>query len=361
MSTAVLRSIPTLRPRIPTRLRAGSLAGLRLRRAGGPPRQGGSAGAIVLALVSALAFGTSGPFAKALLESGWSPSAAVLVRVGGAAVVLLPALVVVWRRKRPAQRDSRIVLAYGVIAVAGAQICYFSAVQTLSVGVALLLEYLAPVLLVGLAWARTRTAPGRRTLVGSVVSMVGLVLVLDIGGAVDVDPIGVVWGLGAAVCLSAYFLLSAKVSDDLPPVLLAGGGLAVGSVAIGLLGVLGVLPLHASTASVELMGRTTSWIVPVVVLVLISSVLAYLTGIMAAGRLGSRVASFVGLTEVLFAVLAAWLLLGQLPVAIQLLGGLCIMAGVALVHGDPDSGADALTAPDGAPTAELHPVSPLVG
>lgn len=226
---------------------------------------------------------------------------------------------------------------------------------------ALLLEYLAPVLLVGLAWARTRTAPGRRTLVGSVVSMVGLVLVLDIGGAVDVDPIGVVWGLGAAVCLSAYFLLSAKVSDDLPPVLLAGGGLAVGSVAIGLLGVLGVLPLHASTASVELMGRTTSWIVPVVVLVLISSVLAYLTGIVAAGRLGSRVASFVGLTEVLFAVLAAWLLLGQLPVAIQLLGGLCIMAGVALVHGDPDSGADALTAPDGAPTAEPHPGSPLVG
>ena len=70
MSTAVLRSIPTLRPRIPTRLRAGSLAGLRLRRAGGPPRRGGSAGAIVLALVSALTFGTSGPFAKALLESG---------------------------------------------------------------------------------------------------------------------------------------------------------------------------------------------------------------------------------------------------------------------------------------------------
>ena len=41
------------------------------------------------------------------------------------------------------------LLAYGVIAVAGAQLCYFSAVQYLSVGVALLLEYLAPVLLIG--------------------------------------------------------------------------------------------------------------------------------------------------------------------------------------------------------------------
>jgi drug/metabolite transporter (DMT)-like permease len=55
---------------------------------------------------------------------------------------------------------------------------------------------------------------------------------------------------------------------------------------------------------------------------------------MAARALGSKLASFVGLTEVLFAVLFAWLLLGQLPTVVQLLGGALIVAGVAMVRID---------------------------
>lgn len=310
----------------------------------------GDVGALAIALVSAAAFGLSGPFAKALLDAGWSPSAAVLARVGGAAVVLLPLVARALRRRRPDTRSSRIVVAYGIMAVAGTQLFFFSAVQTLSVGVALLLEYLAPVLLVGLAWARTRRPPGPRTLIGSAVSMAGLVLVLDLGGSVDVDPVGVAWGLAAAVCLSGYFLLSARVDESLPPVILAGGGLAVGTLTVATLGVIGVVPLHASAGPVTLLGGSFSWVVPVAVLVGVSTVAAYLTGILAAGRLGSRLASFVGLTEVLFAVAFAWLLLGELPVPIQLLGGLAILVGVALVHRDADHGAPA---PDPLPIADL--------
>ncbi|WP_370323833.1 DMT family transporter [Euzebya sp.] len=301
--------------------------------------------ALALAAVSAAAFGLSGPFAKALLDAGWSPSAAVLARVGGAAAVLAPLVVRQWRRRRPSAANARIVLAYGLTAVAGTQFAYFSAVQTLSVGVALLLEYLAPVLLVGLAWARTRSAPPTGTLIGTVLSMVGLVLVLDLGGGVSVDPVGVAWGLAAAVCLSAYFVLSARVDDGLPAVVLAGGGLAVGTVTLAVLGVAGIVPLEASTGPVELLGASVSWLVPVVVLVGVSTVAAYLTGITATARLGSRVASFVGLTEVLFAVLAAWWLLGELPVPIQLLGGVGIVAGVALVHRDTDDRHDPASEP----------------
>lgn len=298
-------------------------------------------GAIGLALVSAAAFAVSGPFAKSLLDAGWSPSAAVLVRVGGAAAVLLPLVVRAWRRQRVSAANARIVLVYGLTAVAGTQFAYFSAVQTLTVGVALLLEYLAPVMLVGLAWARTRRAPRPGTLVGTVLSMVGLVLVLDLGGDVTVDPVGVLWGLAAATCLSVYFVLSARVDESLPLVVLAGGGLAVGTVAIGVLGLVGIVPMHASAGQVDLLGATVSWLVPAAVLALVSTVAAYLTGIVATARLGSRVASFVGLTEVLFAVLAAWWLLGELPVPIQLLGGLGIVGGVALVHRDADEPAPA--------------------
>ena len=66
-----------------------------------------------------------------------------------------------------------------------------------------------------------------------------------------------------------------------------------------------------------------------------------MAGIAAARMLGAKLASFVGLTEVLFAVLFAWLLLGQLPTVMQLVGGVLIVAGVALVRIDelrtPDS------------------------
>jgi len=67
------------------------------------------------------------------------------------------------------------------------------------------------------------------------------------------------------------------------------------------------------------------------VMVLVSTSAAYLLGIAGGARLGSRVSSFVGLLEVLFAVLAAWVLLGDLPAPIQLVGGVLILAGVVLV------------------------------
>ncbi len=108
------------------------------------------------------------------------------------------------------------------------------------------------------------------------------------------------------------------------------------------------MPLEASAGPVVLLGASVSWMVPAAVLSLVSTVGAYLTGIMSAGRLGSRVASFVGLTEVLFAVVVAWVLLGELPVAIQLLGGVGILAGVTLVHSDAD---EPLATPDQLPVS----------
>jgi drug/metabolite transporter (DMT)-like permease len=81
-------------------------------------------------------------------------------------------------------------------------------------------------------------------------------------------------------------------------------------------------------------GQRTSWLVPVVGLSLVAAVIAYVAGIAAARTLGARLSSFVGLTEVMFAVLIAWALLDELPTGIQLLGGVLIIVGVALVRLD---------------------------
>jgi drug/metabolite transporter (DMT)-like permease len=288
---------------------------------------------LVFALISAASFGLSGSLARSLLDLGWSPAAVVAVRVGGAFLVLLvPCLLLVRRNGLPTSRQSGRLVAYGVVAVAVAQLCYFSAVQYLSIGVALLLEYLAPVLLIGYFWLRDRRRPTRPVLIGAAVSLIGLVFVLDLTRGLTLNPIGVAWGLGAAICLSIYFLMSEDAGDDpVHPLLLTTVGTGVGGLLIVVVGAIGFLPLTAHTGTTSLAGRPVAWWVPVGLLVTVSAVFAYLTGIVSVRRLGTSVASFVALSEVIFAAVFAAVLLAQRPTAGQVFGGVLVLAGIALV------------------------------
>jgi len=317
---------------------------------------------LALALLSALTFATSGTFARSLLEAGWSAEAAVAARVGLAAAVLaVPALIAMRGRWSVLRRSLGTMALYGVLAVASAQACFFNAVRYLPVGVALLLEFLGILLVVLWTWLVHGQRPRRRTVAGSVVAVLGLVFVLDLSGAgAGVEPVGVIWGLAAAIGLAAYFILSARVDAGLPPVVLASGGMAVGATTLVVLGLLGVLPLRATFGEVTFAGHRTSWLVPIAGLSLIAAVVSYVTGIVAARILGARLSSFVGLTEVVFAVLVAWLALGELPTAVQLFGGVLIVAGVALVRADElrSPRAEHADAPPAAPrSSQLAPSS----
>jgi drug/metabolite transporter (DMT)-like permease len=270
-----------------------------------------------------------------LINDGWSAEAVVAARVGIAALVLAgPALLVLRGRWTVLRRNIASIGVFGLLGVALAQVCFFNAVRYLPVGVALLLEYLGIILVVGWTWLVQGQRPRRLTVAGSVAALAGLFFVLDLTGAGRLDPIGVLWGLGAAVGLAGYFVLAGRVDAALPSVVMASGGMAVGAGALLLLGLLGALPLRASFGTVEFAGQETSWLVPIVGLALVAAVVAYLAGIAATRVLGARMASFVGLTEVMFAVLIAWLVLGELPTVVQLLGGALIVAGVALVRLD---------------------------
>lgn len=308
-------------------------------------------GGVGVGLASAAAFGTSGPFAKSLLDAGWSPGGAVTARIVLAALVLLgPALVSLRGRWGLVRSNARMIVAFGVFAVAGCQLCYFNAVQTLSVGVALLLEYLGVILVVLWLWARHDLRPRRTTVAGMALAVAGLVLVLDVMGGARVDAGGVLWGLGAAVGLAVYFTLSARDATGLPPLVMSAGGLVVAAVVLGAAGLVGLLPMESTAADTELAGVHVPWFVPVLAVGVLSTALAYALGITSARRLGSKVAAFLGLTEVLFAVVAAWLLLDELPLAVQLAGGVLIVAGVAVVRyeelsGAPSVGAEALPDP----------------
>ena len=109
-------------------------------------------------------------------------------------------------------------------------------------------------------WAASRRRPRPLTIAGTLLSLGGLVLVLDLTGAVKIDVVGVLWGIAAAVCLAIYFFITAKENDTLPPIVLASGGLMVGAVVMWLAAATGLLPMAFSTADT----RLGPWVTPVV-------------------------------------------------------------------------------------------------
>jgi len=322
------------------------------------PARAGSGAGLALAAVSAASFGTSGAFAASLIGAGWSPAAAVITRIALAALVLTaPAVLQLRGRWSLLRRGAGKVAAFGLVAVAGCQLFYFNAIERMPVGVALMLEYLGPVLVVGWLWLRHGQRPRRLTITGAAAAIAGLAMVLNEGGPARIDPVGVMWALLAAVGLAIYFLLpAAGDSEPLPPVVMAWAGMCAGAAALAALACTGVLPVTASTGDVEFLGHQVSWVVPVLGLSLVAAVISYITGIGATRRLGAKLASFAGLAEVLFAILFAWLLLGQLPSAVQFVGGAFILAGVTLVRVDELSA----TAPaPGRPRPAAHAPAPV--
>jgi drug/metabolite transporter (DMT)-like permease len=287
---------------------------------------------LTLAVVSAASFGMSGPLARGLLDTGWSPGAAVLVRLGLAALVVAPFGAVSLRGQWGLlRRNAGLIIVYGISAVAGAQYCYFSAVTYMQVGPALLIEYTAPAAVVIWLWLRHGQRPGALTLVGAGLAALGLVLVLGLLSGTDLSVAGVLWALGAMVGAASYFVISADHGNGLPPLALAGGGLLVGTVVMGLLGLVGLLPMRITSDATTYAGHSVPWLLPVLALGLVTAALSYTTGIAAGRRLGSRLASFVALLEVVAGVVFAWLLLGELPRLVQLLGGVLILGGVLAV------------------------------
>lgn len=284
----------------------------------------------LLTLASAFFFAVSGPIAKTMYAVGWTPGAVVLIRlIGSALLLLIPSLIALRGRWGEVRAHWKTVLTYGLVSMAGVQGFYFVAVEHLTVAVALLLEMTAPMLIVFWIWGRTRTRPATVTFIGVLVSMVGLLLVLNLRGA-SISVLGVVMALAAAVCLASYFLVSAKDTINVPPVALTGLGMGVGALTMGLIVLLGVMPWGAATTDVDFGGLRVSWVLPMALIILFTAG-AYITGILGLRYIGATVGSFVNLIEVPFSVIVAWLLLAELPAPIQLFGGVFILGGVVFI------------------------------
>jgi len=168
----------------------------------------------------------------------------------------------------------------------------------------------------------------------------------------------VLWGLVAAAGLAGHYVLAARPTA-IPSTAFAGLGLTVGAVALAVLGLVGVLPMDVGDSTVQVAGTGIPAWLALAELVVVAAAFAYVLGIVGARLLGSTLASFVGLTEVLFAVLFAWLLLAELPGVLQLVGGAVLLSGVVAVRLGERDLARAADAQDAAAETDLDVHSPV--
>ncbi|MDI6515687.1 DMT family transporter [Streptomyces coelicoflavus] len=307
-----------------------------------------------LALVSAVAFGGSGVAAKPLIEAGLDPLHVVWLRVAGAALVMLPLAV---RHRALPRRRPALVAGYGLLAVAGVQACYFAAISRIPVGVALLVEYLAPALVLG--WVRfvQRRPVTRAAALGVVLAVGGLACVVEVWSGLGFDALGLLLALGAACCQVGYFVLSDQGSDageEAPdPLGVIAYGLLVGAAVLTVVARPWSMDWSVLTGTAAMDGTSVAAVLLLAWIVLVATVLAYVTGIVAVRRLSPQVAGVVACLEAVIATVLAWVLLGEHLSAPQIVGGAVVLAGALIAQSSTPAKGSAGPVAGGGPEREL--------
>jgi len=281
------------------------------------------------AVFSAITFGGSGPFAKALINGGMSPQQAAWLRILGAAVLLIPLVLVL--RGRTGLRSARAswpqLALYGLTGIAGCQTLFFIAASRLPVGIALLLEFTGPMLVV--AWLKFgRRVPVPRTAaLGVGIALVGLACVVEIWSGLRLDLVGLLAGLAAAACQATYFLIIDRLTGVADPLVMTAAGSVVGAIALTFIAVPWTLPWHVLTDTVAIGERSAPGWMFATWLIVVSTVIAYIAGAAAVQRLSAAVAGAVAYVEVVAASLFALVLLNEKLTTFQILGGVIVLAG----------------------------------
>ncbi|EGX56270.1 integral membrane protein [Streptomyces zinciresistens K42] len=286
-----------------------------------------------LAIVSAIAFGGSGVAAKPLIEAGLAPLHVVWLRVAGAALVMLPLAV----RHRALLRTRPALLAgFGLLGVAGVQAFYFASISRIPVGVALLVEYLAPALVLG--WVRfvQRRPVTPAAALGVVLAVGGLASVVEVWAGLRFDALGLLLALGAACCQVGYFVLSDQGSDSgegaPDPLGVIAYGLLVGAAVLTVVSRPWNMDWSLLAGSTDMNGTPVAAFLLLSWIVLVATVIAYVTGVVSVRRLSPQVAGVVACLEAVIATVLAWFLLGERLAAPQIVGGVVVLAGAFIAQ-----------------------------
>ena len=319
---------------------------------------------------SSVCFSASGTFAKALTDAGFSALQATWLRIAGAAVVLL---VVTLGLRGPAGFRAQLrsgaalrgVVLFGLIAVAVCQAMYFVAASRLPVGIAILMEFAGPALVVVYQRLVRRRAVRRSAFLGIAMAMAGLCCVVEIWSGLSLDTLGLACGVGTAVGNAAYFLIIDQLTGAADPLVISAGGMCVACVVLLPIAMPWNTPWHRLTANVVLGHHDVPGWSVAAALVLLSTVVSYVLGGMAVQRLSAPVAAALAYVEPISACVLAWVLLGQSLGAVQITGGVVVLLGAFVAQraavprlAEP---VPAAATPEPEPEPEIEPETEPVG
>jgi drug/metabolite transporter (DMT)-like permease len=291
--------------------------------------------------VAAFIFGVNGVVIKLLMDgTGISGFQVTFLRVVGAALLMGAVLLV---RDPTALRITRKqivpLVAMGVIGVAMLQATYAQAVFLLPVGIALLLEYTAVLFVALIAHFFFREHVKARIWVSIVAVLIGLATVAEVWNS-TLNVEGVLWALAASASLTTYFLLGERQTGVRHPMAVGFWGMAVASVFWALFSgwwtvdpviFSRVVPFSAETGGIS----GPAWLLLAFIVVL-GTFLTFALGLWSISVLKATRSGIIATSEVLFAFLAAWLILGETLNIVQLVGAGIVLAGVILAQSARD-------------------------
>lgn len=290
----------------------------------------------VALLSSVLLFAANGSVSKSLLVSGIDAAQLSQIRVTGAfAVLVVFALIFVRPHLKLRLVEVPKFFAYGIIGVALVQYLYFVAINRLDIGVALVIEYTAPVLVA--LWARfgEKEPVKQRVWFALAITIAGLSMVTNVWGGFTLDSIGVIAASLAAISLAVYFITGEKLVAKRPP--LAVVTLAFGASVIfwailqpwwqfepSLLA--GETSLFSESSNTFPTWLLVSW------MIVMGTIAPFFLSFISLRHLKARTVAIVGTLEPVTASAIAFVLLNESLLAIQLLGGAAVLIGVMLAE-----------------------------
>jgi drug/metabolite transporter (DMT)-like permease len=291
----------------------------------------------VMVLVAATLFGINGSVAKVALSSGLSSLRLTEARCAGAFIGL--ACVAIFRNRsavRVTPRELLRLAVFGVVGVALVQLFYFLAIHRLAIGIALLIQYLGPLLVAIYARTFAHEHVRRRIWLALALSIAGLGLMVQLWSGVALDGLGVAYALISAVIFAVYLLMAEREVRERDSISLMAWGFFFATVFWTIAQPWWNFPASSVDDSVTLQGRLASVHLPVWALVLWVIVLGSIVPFsLIVGGLKHVSATRVGVAAMLEPVVAtivAWAWLQESLSPVQLAGAAVVLAGILVAQ-----------------------------
>lgn len=291
-----------------------------------------------MVLAAASLWAVNGVVSKVIIESGHVPAQRLTeVRTTGAFALLFVALAGFRPQLLRVRREELpVLLTFGVLGLAFVQWFYFEAISRLDIGVALLIQYIAPVLVA--LWARfAYDEPVRRRIwVALVLSLAGIALLVELWNGLTLDGLGVAAALGSATAFSIYVLSSERAVTRRDPVSLVCYGFLLASIFWALVQPWTGFPFDRVDDTVSLLGRLTDLSLPVWLLmswmVVLGTIVPFALLSASLRHIPAPRAAITAMFEPVAATILAYAWLGETLSTFQLLGALVVLTAIALAQ-----------------------------